>query len=164
MERRLRLNLILLAVVALLGIWVWQAQPPGFPPLTSIDPAQVERIAISDLSGRQINLQRREGIWFSGSSLAKAERVRQLLGICQTPSLERFDAPDDLTPFGLTPAPILLRLDGVQLSIGATDPLNGWRYVQIGAQIHLIADGFYHHLTAPPEAWLETPDARTAGG
>ena len=90
--------------------------------------------------------------------------MEQFLGICQTPSLERFRAPSDLAPFNLNPAPILVQLDDLELSIGSTDPVNGWRYVQIGGLIHLIADGFYHHLTAPPEAWLETPDARTAGG
>jgi hypothetical protein len=164
MHRRLRLNLILLAVIGLLAVWIWQAQPPGFQPLTPLDPEQVERIAISDLSGRQTSLRKQQGVWLSGSSLANADRVEQLLGICQTPSLERFVAPDDLSPFGLVPAHIQLQLDGLQLNIGSTDPINGWRYVQIGDQIHLIADGFYHHLTAPPEAWLETPDARTAGG
>lgn len=164
MHRRLRINLILLGLIGLLAVWIWQAQPPGFQSLTSLDPRQVERIAISDLAGRQINLKKDQGVWLSGASLANADRVQQLLGICQTPSLERFAAPDDLSPFGLDPAPIQLQLDGVLLKIGANDPINGWRYVQIGEQIHLIADGFHHHLTAPPEAWLESPDARTAGG
>lgn len=164
MQRRLRINMILLGLVGLLAVWIWQAQPPGFQPLTSLDPRRVESITISDLSGREINLKKHQGVWLSDTSLANADRVSQLLRICQTPSLERFDAPDDLSPFGLVPAPIQLRLDGLLLNIGTTDPINGWRYVKIGEQIHLIADGFYHHLTAPPEAWLESPDARTAGG
>lgn len=164
MHKRLGINLVLLALVGLLGLWVWHSQPPAFQPLTALQPEQVEHIAISDLSGRQINLRKRDGIWLSGTSLANAKRVGQFLGICQTPSLERFAAPRDLSAFGLDPTRILLRLNGVELRVGNTDPINGWRYVQIGEQIHLIADGFYHHLTAPPEAWLETPDARTAGG
>lgn len=164
MQRRLGINLFLLTLVGLLGLWVWRSQPPGFQPLTSLQPQQVEHIAISDLSGRQINLRKRDGVWLSGTSLAKMEKVEQFLGICQTPSLERFVAPSDLSAFGLNPTRILLRLNGVELRIGNTDPINGWRYVQIGEHIHLIADGFYHHLSAPPEAWLETPDARTAGG
>jgi hypothetical protein len=164
MHPRLRLNLILLALVALLGLWVWQAQSPGFTPLTPLDPAQVKQIAIGDLSGRQVNLQKRDGVWYSGALPANTQRIEQLLGICQTPSLERFLAPTELTPFGLDPAPIQLQLDGLLLKIGASDPIHGWRYVLIEGEIHLIADGFYHHLTAPPEAWLENPDARTAGG
>ena len=57
MDRRLGINLSLLALVGLLGLWAWHSQPPGFAPLTTLDPAQVERITIRDLSGRQINLR-----------------------------------------------------------------------------------------------------------
>ncbi|MEJ2694895.1 MAG: hypothetical protein P8166_18235 [Candidatus Thiodiazotropha sp.] len=84
-------------------------------------------------------------------------RINQLLAICHTASLERFPTPADTSPFGLAPAPIQLRLDGLTLDIGGTEPVNGWRYVRIGDQIHLIADGFYHHLTAAPAEWLESP-------
>ena len=164
MDRRLAINLFLLLLVGLLGFWVWHSQPPAFQPLTALQPEQVEVIAISDLSGRQIDLRKQDGVWLSGSSLANAERITQFLGICETPSLERFPTPTDLRGFGLSPPLILLRLNDIELRIGTTDPINGWRYVQIGEQIHLIADGFYHHLSAPPDAWLETPDARTAGG
>ncbi len=157
MARRLRLNLILLIVVGLLGLLVWRAQPPGFPPLTPLDPSQIDRIEISHLSARQIVLRKQAGIWRSGSVIADQQRITQLLGICDTPSLERFTAPSDLTPFGLDPAPTRVLLNGLTLEFGATDPVNGWRYVRIGKQIHLIADGFYHHLTAPLSAWQESP-------
>jgi hypothetical protein len=156
MERRLRLNLTLLAVACLLGLLVWQAQSPGMPPLTPLDPGEIESIVISDLAGRQVALHKREGVWLSGSAPADAGRIAQLLRICRTPSLDRFTPSGELTPFGLEPAPIRLRIDQLTLDFGATDPLNGWRYVRIGERIHLIADGFYHHLTAPPDAWLET--------
>lgn len=157
MDRRLRLNLILLALAGLLGILIWQSRPPAFPPLTGLDPAAVSQIEIRDRSGRQVRLSRRDNGWQSGGNPADQTRVARFLGICRTPSLERFAAPEDLTPFGLEPAPIRLQLDELTLDIGATDPVNGWRYVRIGQQIHLIADGFYHHLTASPEAWLEAP-------
>ncbi len=157
MDRRWRLNLILLLAAALLGVLVWQTQPPGFMPLTTLAPASVERIEISDLSGRHVLLQKQAGVWRSGDTVANRARIQQLLGICATPSLERFAAPADLHPFGLDPAPIRLQLGSQTLDFGNTDPVNGWRYVRIGNEIHLIADGFYHHLSAPPEAWLETP-------
>lgn len=157
MQRRLWLNMILLVAAGLLGLLVWQAQPPGFSPLTPLSPASVERIEISDLSGRQIELWKQAGVWRSGSAITNQQRISQLLSICDTPSLEHFTAPSDLTPFGLDPAPIRLNLNGQTLEFGATDPVNGWRYVRIGEQIHLIADGFYHHLTAPLPDWLEPP-------
>ncbi|MGD8909671.1 MAG: hypothetical protein PVI92_10010 [Chromatiales bacterium] len=156
MDRRWRLNLTLLAAAGLLGLLIWRAQPPRLPPLTPLDPAHIEQIEISDLSGRHILLKKVAGIWRSGTAAADQRRIAQLLGICTTPSLERFPAAADLTPFNLAPAPIRLRLDSLTLDFGTTDPLNGWRYVHMDKQVHLIADGFYHHLTAPPEAWLES--------
>lgn len=157
MHRRFRLNLILLFAVGLLSLVIWQSQPPGLPPLTPLDPTRVEEIEISDLSGRHIQLTKTSGVWRSGAASANQQRISQLLAICTTSSLDRFPLATDLTPFGLDPAPIRLRLNDTTLDIGNTDPLNGWRYIRTGETIHLIADGFYHHLTAPPEAWLEHP-------
>jgi hypothetical protein len=154
MDRRLRLNLLLLLLVALLGLAVWFSRPADPTPLTSIDPAEVTRIEISDLSGRHIQMRRRDGEWYlDGGKRADQARVAQLLGICRTSSLARFPAPVSLKPYGLKAAPIMLRLNDKSLAFGATDPIHGWRYVLIGKQIHLIADGFYYHLSAPPEAW-----------
>lgn len=154
---RPRLNLVLLLIAVLLGLLVWRAQAPQTVALTAIDPAGVSRIEISDLKGRHILLQKVDGAWQTQGGPARQERVEQLLGICGTPSLERFDASGDLRPYGLDPAPILLRLDDETLDFGATDPLHGWRYVRYRERIHLIADGFYHHLSAMPEAWREIP-------
>jgi hypothetical protein len=157
MDRRLRLNLLLMLLVGMLGLAVWLSHPDRLPPLTGVEPASVNRIEISDLSGRHILLQRRDGTWYLGDRRANQGRVAQLLGICTTPSLERFTAPASLRPYGLDPAPIRLRLNDTTLDFGDNDPINGWRYVRIGNRVHLIADGFRHHLSAPPAGWLETP-------
>jgi hypothetical protein len=157
MEHRRRLNLILLAVTGLLGLLIWQAQSPTIPPLTQLIPEAVEQIKITQLTGPQVTLHKRQGSWHSGSTRADDKRVAQFLAICRTPSLDNFAIPDDLRPFGLDPAPIQVHLNGLTLHIGGTDPINGWRYVRIDQRIHLIADGFYHHLTAAPESWQEHP-------
>ncbi|MEW7975556.1 MAG: hypothetical protein AB2540_03150 [Candidatus Thiodiazotropha endolucinida] len=154
MVSRTKINLLLLAVAALLGLLVWLSQPAPLPPLTHLDPQQITRIRINDLQGREISLMRRQNQWMSGDRPADQSRVRQLLKICRTPSLSRFTAPDDLEPYGLAPSPIVMALDGTRLSFGNSDPVNGWRYVHHQGEVHLIADGFYHHLIAPAEAWL----------
>lgn len=156
MKRGAGLNLILLLVAVLLGLLVWYARSPQTIALTALDPAGIQRIEISGLKGRHIQLRRVEGLWLTHGENARQERVAQLLGICRTPSLERFAATGDLRPYGLDPPPIRLRLDGETLDFGTTDPLHGWRYVRYRQRIHLIADGFYHHLSAAPEAWRET--------
>jgi hypothetical protein len=138
----------------LLGLLAWLSQPSPPPPLTQLDPLQITRIGISDLQGREISLLRQGERWTSNNRAADPSRIGQLLKICLTPSLQRFAAPDDLAPYGLAPAPIVLTLDDSTLSFGNTDPVNGWRYVHHQGEVHLIADGFYHHLVAPAEAWL----------
>ncbi|MEW8071441.1 MAG: hypothetical protein AB2826_13560 [Candidatus Thiodiazotropha sp.] len=158
MIARVKINLLLLAVAGLLGLLVWLSQPPPLPPLTRLDPQQITQIRINDLKGREISLTRRENQWMSDNRPADQSRVRQLLKICQTPSLRRFAAPDDLRPYGLAPAPIAMTLDDSTLSFGNSDPINGWRYVHHQGEVHLIADGFYHHLNAPAEAWLGQSD------
>ncbi len=154
MSRRFRLNLLLLCVASVLGLLVWWSQPSPLPALTRLDPQRIGRITINDLQGREIELTRQQDRWMSGAQLADQQRVGQLLRICETPSLDRFEAPDDLSPYGLDPAPLVMRLDDATLRFGNNDPLNGWRYVLYRGEVHLIADGFYHHLNAPPEAWL----------
>ncbi|MES9969535.1 MAG: DUF4340 domain-containing protein [Candidatus Thiodiazotropha sp.] len=155
MISRVKINLLLVAVAGLLGVLVWLSQPSPLPPLTRLDPQQIEHISINDLQGREIDLIRVEKQWMSGNQPADQARITQLLKICQTQSLQRFAAPADLAPYGLAPAPIVMRLDDSTLSFGNNDPVNGWRYVHYQGEVHLIGDGFYHHLTAPAAEWLE---------
>ncbi len=157
MSKSLRLNLILLLVASLLALLVWYAQPRPPLPLTEIDPNSVSRIEISDLAGRHILLQKQNGVWRTPEGSARQERIEQLLGICGTTSLEHFPATGGLARYGLDPAAIRLTLNDEQLDFGATDPIHGWRYVLYRQRIHLIADGFYHHLNASADAWRETP-------
>jgi len=157
MSKNLRLNLILLLIVTLLVLLVWYAQPRLPTPLTSIDPSRIFRIEISDLSGRHILLLKQDSVWQIQKGPARAARIEQLLGICDTTSLQSFPTPDEVGPYGLDPPAIRLKLNNEILDFGATDPLHGWRYVRYGDRIHLIADGFYHHLSAPEEAWKEAP-------
>ncbi|MCU7915451.1 MAG: hypothetical protein KZQ65_05990 [Candidatus Thiodiazotropha sp. (ex Gloverina cf. vestifex)] len=158
MDRRLLINLALLLAVCVLGLLVWLSQQSsGLPSLTNLQPESITLIEISDLSDRHIQLERKDHTWHIGNEPANQPRIQQLLQLCQTPSLERFDPPADLHPFGLETPPIMMKLNGESLAFGNTDPVNGWRYVHYTDQIHLIADGFYHHLSAPREAWLESP-------
>ncbi len=156
MSRRTLLNLVLSGLVLLLVLLVWWLQPSPPPPLTPLLPEQIETIRINDTKGREIRLDRQAGQWQLGQVPANENRIRQLLGICITPSLRRFPAPRErLAEFSLAPPAIRLRLNDLELEFGATDPVNGWRYVRLGDTIHLIGDGFQHHLNAPANAYLQ---------
>ncbi|MES9977273.1 MAG: hypothetical protein ABW107_00830, partial [Candidatus Thiodiazotropha sp. 6PLUC5] len=97
--------------------------------------------------------------WMIGERAGINSRVKQLLEICRTESLRHFPAPAELKPFGLDQPNLILRLNQTQFSFGTTDPINGWRYVLHRGEIHLIGNGFQHHLIAPIDAWLESRDA-----
>ena len=156
MSRRSLVNLILLLLTALLALLFWWLQPVALPTLTRLQPDQIQEIRISDLKGRDIQLHKTAEGWRLGQAPANTARIRQLLGICATPSLQSFPAPRErLQEFGLNPPPIHLRLNRLELAFGGNDPINGWRYVRIGDVIHLIGDGFQHHLTAPESAFLQ---------
>ena len=156
MSRRSLLNLGLSALVLGLILWVWWLQPQGLPPLTLLQPQQVEHIRISDDTGRDIRLEKHAGHWWLEQAPANEGRIEQLLGICSTPSLRRLQVPEQrLAEFGLAPPSLHLWLNDLELAFGTTDPINGWRYVLTGGQIHLIGDGFQHHLSASAAAFAE---------
>ena len=157
MNRRSLLNLVLSALVLGLILWIWSLQPQALPPLTDLQPQQIERIRISDTTGREIRLERRAGHWWLGRTPADQGRIQQLLGICATPSLRRFPMGEHrLAEFALAPPTLRLWLNDLELDFGTTDPINGWRYVRLGGQIHLIGDGFQHHLSAPAAAFVKS--------
>ncbi len=158
MTHKLRINLILLVIIALLAFLVWQSRPQPMTPLSKLVPAGISHISISH-GKSSLSMRLKQGRWLIDGQPGLGSRIEQLLTISQTPSLNRFPAPSDLSPFGLQNPALVLQLNRERFAFGDIDPLNGWRYVLYNGVIHLIGNGYHHHLTAPPEAWLEHPDA-----
>ncbi len=162
MRRQSRINLLLLAVVIALGLIAWyasrQASTPPPPPLTKLQPAQIRAIQISDTRGREIQLEKQQGQWrmIAPYQVAANEpRIEQLLRIAATPSHARYPLPTDrLAEFGLSPGRIRLRFNDQELIFGNTEPLQRYRYVALGGELHLISDGYYHHLLAMAEDYV----------
>jgi len=46
-------------------------------------------------------------------------------------------------------------MDEHEFRVGDTEPLNGWRYVQYGADVQLITDAYSHHLLATAPAFVD---------
>lgn len=159
MLHQLRTNLLLLLVIILLAVVVWWSQPEPVARLSALTPEQITKIEISSPPRDTLIMTLSGDQWLIGGEAALNSRVKQLLEICQTPSLSQFPAPLDLKPFGLDQPGMVLQLNQAQFLFGDLDPINGWRYVLHKHKIHLIGDGFQHHLMAPIEAWLERPDA-----
>jgi hypothetical protein len=146
-----RANLALagLAVMLVALLRLQDAEAPSLPPLTTQPAADVHEITL--FRGPQLAwslLRDAEGWMLTHPQVqrASAERVSALLGVLQTPSLERFPAPAALGPYGLEAPGFRLSFDGRALSIGGTEPTTGHRYVLWQDQVHLIGDGYYPYL------------------
>lgn len=163
MRRATRNNLILIAVVALLGVGVWwqvRHEVAQFePPLSTVDPATLQTLDIRCTTCVTRSFVRVGGLWQMRepySLVADAEKVNRLIAIAAAAVRSRRPASDfDLSRIGLDPPLIQLRLDGVQLDFGMTDALNGDRYVRQGEVIAMVPDRFSPYLLAAPESELD---------
>lgn len=160
MGKKLWLNLGLLAVIGVLALLT--AFEPGKKkaetiPLARIDAAAVQKI---EVGGKEtLSLEKKDGRWYVSAPFqapANDHRVELLLKIPATPSSASYPAAaGELARFGLAPPNAVLRLDGLSLEFGDSDPIQQRRYVKVGDTLHLAEDNFQHHLTAPATDYVE---------
>ena len=156
MSRLLRANLIMAALVVVLGLLAWlePGLEPGrtLPPLTELSPAAARSLRLFKGNDLVLGLELTEQGWqlsAPAAGVAENERVRELLGLLRTPSLRRFAVPAERhAEFGLAEPEFILEVDGVPIAFGGLDPVTQQRYVLYAGQVHLIGDGFRHHLLA----------------
>ena len=163
MSNRTLINLGLFVLVALLSaVAIYEPSPEEqskpLPPLTSMQPEEIHRIRLSNPGNLSIVLEKKDGQWhmtIPQEAAANTDKIEQLLGIATTSSHSHFPLPKErLAEFGLEPASIRLQLNELVLEFGDNDPLNFRRYVRIGDQLHLISNGFHHHLMASVDDYL----------
>ena len=160
MDRRARVNLLLLAGVILAGWLAWhdageeEAAAPPPVPVTALDPAIVARVTIARGSDDQrIELAREAGRWWlhrDGQRLPADEvRVREVLRLADATGATRYPLAEvDAAALGLQPPRAVVTLDGRALRIGAQEPLRYLRYVESAGTVHLVPDTAYVHLAA----------------
>lgn len=161
MRRLGGINLGLALVAALLALVAWLEpgldHPGELPPLTAITPGSVSSIRVFQSGKVSMALELTPDGWrltAPHAGPADAERVRQLLGILQTPSLRELTvAPERYAAFGLDAPELVLEVDGLPIAFGGLDPVSSQRYVLVEGTVHLIGDGFRHHLLAGPEGF-----------
>ncbi|MGW8228030.1 MAG: DUF4340 domain-containing protein, partial [Gammaproteobacteria bacterium] len=160
MASRLWLNLaLLLFIVILLVIVIYE---PGKEPvatpvsLTPLKATTISHIHIKRLSSKDIELVKEaNGQWWMHNPYhlpANEFRVQALLRLAETESLSSHTL-DRLQPatYGLDRPRAIVTFDrSTQISFGDTEPLQQRRYVQIGDQLHTIADTFYYQAAASP--------------
>lgn len=163
------LNLVLLALACGLGAFIWltaSSPKPAAARLTDLDIGQVSKLRVQRHGRAALTLHRSDAGWRLVAPVelpADPARVEALLGLARARVHEAFRAAgNDLSEFGLEPPVARVWLDDLEIDFGDTESLNGWRYVLVGPDVHLITDAFFHHLLATPVAFAD-PSLVSAG-
>ena len=163
MKRAHRNNLLLLGIVVVLGALVYlqiaheSATRPQ--PLTALDPATISRLEIDCANCRTRRFERTAGGWMMREPYALPaddKAIARLLSIATLPVQRSYRTDElDLVLVGLAPAQMHLQLDGVAIEVGASDALQGDRYLRIGSDVIMVADRFSPLLLGTPESELD---------
>lgn len=129
--------------------------------LTGMDPANIEGVELSRPGRDNVKLERMTGGGWRMSApyriAADPERVARVLAVVRAEVVRSFPAGGvDLERLGLEPDPVRISLGGLTLRFGATEPIDGLRYVASGDLVHLIEDRYYHLLMAPPSDFVDS--------
>lgn len=159
MRNRWLVNLLLVILVIGLGsLMRWdldQAQREAR--LTALLPENITEVTIERTGEPAIRLARYQEGWRMESPYpvsADAGRIDQLTGIAKTQVFRSMPKTAGSERLGLNTDSPRLTLDGVVLRFGDVDPIGQHRYVAVGEQVHLIGDGFQHHLLARAEDYV----------
>lgn len=155
MRSRTLLNLALLLLVVLLGLYVYKTQQPDTDEstdrLTQLNADAIERIQIRHQQ-RGLELQKQQGRWRMLAPIdiaANDFRIGTLLKLLESTSHAAYAVADlDLEQYGLADATTAIRFNDTAIEFGIVNPINNYRYVRIGDTIHLIDDHYYPLLSS----------------
>lgn len=159
MKRRSRSFAMLIGVCAVLGAAVWlqvrREQTLARNPLTTIDLTAVNALRVDCRGCTPRRFERVAGRWQMREPRdvrADDAAIERLLDIATAPVRFRHARDSlDAKKIGLDPPQAVLTLDDRALRFGATDAINGDRYVDTGAVIALVPDRFSALLFEPAE-------------
>ena len=165
MRRRVRTNLLMLAIVALLGLAVFaemrRERALERDPLTTMDPDAIRSLAVSCQGCTARRFEKVDGHWMMRepeSKPADDKVVERLTYIVRAPVRYRRPASElDAAKLGLDPPAATLEVDGTVLKFGTTDAIHNDRYVEVGGTIALVPDRFSALLFATPESESAQP-------
>lgn len=160
MRNRWLVNLLLLILVIGLGALMrWDLENAQREArLTGLLPENITEIAIERTDEPTIRLVQDAEGWRMESPYpvsADAGRIGKLTGIAATAVYRSLPKTAGAERLGLNADSPRLTLNGLVLSFGDVDPIGQHRYVAIGEQVHLIGDGFRHHLIAGAEDYVD---------
>lgn len=160
LKSKLTLNLVLLAVIGILGALAFFE--PGKERAASKSVAAVDEATLNTITLKNkdtIVFEKKDGHWRLTAPFqapANEIRVRQLIDIAKSESDADYPVkPEELAKFELDQPKATLTLGNATLVFGGSDPINMRRYVQVGDTLHLVNDDFFHHLTASATDYVD---------
>lgn len=175
MIRGARLNLALvLALAGLMALIMWLMQretAEAAPLLAEVSFEEVRELRVELPDAAPLAFERDGDGWLMREPLpvpADPGRLHNIVDALAVPSRARYPAQDlDLDALGLGETPrARLVVDGVTYLFGNANPVNGWRYIQRGATVHLVDDILFFRLGGTPQGWAQRqplpPGARIA--
>jgi hypothetical protein len=159
MRNRWLANLLLLILVVALGALMRREleQERRVETLTGLLPESVTDILLERPELPAIRLVKEAGGWQMKAPYrvsAENRRIGELVRLADTPVYRSLPRGAEARHLGLGDTSPRLTLNGVDLAFGDIDPVGKHRYVAVDEQIHLIGDGFAHHLIASAEDFV----------
>lgn len=157
MKSRWIVNLVLLTTVGVLALIALYepgiAPPPAAQAITALKQAQIDSVRIQRAQHADLILARRAGdAWvIEGQTTLPADRyqVGALIRLAEQTAVRSYPAAElDLARLALDPPQASVTLDATQVDFGATEALEGLRYVRVGDQVHLSPDLYQHLIDA----------------
>jgi len=158
MATRGLLNLVLVVLALVMGLIIYfepGLEPADIPqPLTTLLVADdAIGIHIERVKYDPVSFIKRNGRWYLVTEKqelpASTFQLQALLRLLETSSSSHYAADTvDLAALGLDPPQATVTIDDVAILFGNTAPLDGKRYLQIDATVHLIEDRYQHLINA----------------
>ncbi|NOX08905.1 MAG: hypothetical protein GXP22_05360 [Gammaproteobacteria bacterium] len=142
-------SLINLGIILLILVINWRVpeetrQKIMARPITELSPAKIHHIAITRKQSTLSLTKKKDGLWYIDQQpevAANETLVRLLLEVAKLKSIKEYPANElNLSDIQLNPALVQLRFNDIKINFGITEQINGYRYIQIGKQVHLVKD------------------------
>ena len=130
-------------------------------PLLDLTSAHVKQIAVERPGQDALAFELRDDLWWMTApdhGSANPVLIHSILQLAEARCPLRYATAElDLKPLGLDPSRLQLRLNDQSIYFGATAPIDGQRYLQVGATVYLCPDRFYPLLTSAAASFLAPP-------
>ncbi len=157
MQSRWLVNLLLLIAIAALALVALYEpgidEAPRVQALTALDQEQIDTVRVHRPPRDELVLTRQPGGgWaIAGHKVLPADQlqVSALTRLAQQKPVRSYPVAElDLARLALEPPRASVMLNDIQVDFGDTEPLEGLRYVRVGAQVHLTPDLYQHLIDA----------------